>query len=740
LTGIGGLVRSGVLMSARKPSTPVPEPCLLLDVGAAWLRAALVLEGRPLVIPFPSEGGRIPSCVGFDEGQLVLGDAARRLTITQPHAQVTRALRVAGLRHELAELEGGEWRQVPTARGRGGDVHFELGDERWPLPRLLGTLIQQLALQVERQREVRLARAFVSVAPGSDDARRRALVQVLHVAGFDDVTLIHSTTAAAIAWARLERDGAPALGFAALESMLAPSKPAAVSKPVEEDADEGEEKDEDEAADAPAEPESAEPEPEADAEQPEPPREQLTLLLDLGAGSFSAALVRLEGGSIEVLASRSRCDLGGDSIDERIVEWLLEHFAAEAEVDLSGDATVRARMRDVAEKAKIALSDSERYELRLPYLWADPAGPKHLFVALERDRFERMIKDIVAAVVELAQSVVADAGQDPNELDAIVMVGGVSRIPILQDRLESLFGRVPETELGNPALDEDFVVRGLALEAHRRGQRRPSTQVVEIAGRDVWLEREGAEPQRVVERDSPLPLRRSFDVTLIDGCHRAWLWEGDEKDRSRGPSLRLTLRSDREEVSLDLELDRNGEIMLASEAELRIDQRVGLSARALRRFRAEADERARIAAERDEHERLRRQVQELARLIEGWLTDPKVELDELLRTSLLAWNRDAEASFEHGDAALFNAAIEAFRGLAEALPSKLLKSFDASSLAPKVQPVAESENEGEVEEPLGDENEDYGEADEVAPFERAIDAEEPESPLSEPDQQPATAD
>src|SRR5690606_17099535 len=324
------------------------------------------------------------------------------------------------------------------------------------------------------------------------------------------------------------------------------------------------------------------------------------------------------------------------SIDDRIVEWLLERFEDQAEVDLSGDPVVRARMRDVAEKAKIALSDGEQHELRLPFLWADPSGPKHLVVTRERARFERMIQDITAALAALAQGVVADAGQDPDELDAIVMVGGISRIPVLQDRLEALFGRVPETELGNPALDEDFVVRGLALEGHRRNQRRPSTQVVELASRDLWLERPSAEPRRIVERGAPLPVRRSFDVTVLDGCYRAWLWEGDEDDRSRGPSLRVELRSDRDEVGLELELDRNGELglRLASDGgdstTLRVDQRVGLSARALRRYRLEAAERARVAAERDRHETLRRRVQELARLLEGWLTDPKVSLDELL--------------------------------------------------------------------------------------------------------------
>ena len=161
-------------------------------------------------------------------------------------------------------------------------------------------------------------------------------------------------------------------------------------------------------------------------------------------------------------------------------------------------------MRDVAEKAKIALSDEERHELRLPYLWADESGTKHLFVTLEREAFERMIPDLVAGAAELAEALLADVGRETDEVDGVVMVGGTSRVPVIQDRIEALFGRVPETELGTPALDDDFVVRGLALEAHRRGPRRPSTRVVEIASRELWLE-EGEELRRIVERDARCP-------------------------------------------------------------------------------------------------------------------------------------------------------------------------------------------------------------------------------------------
>jgi molecular chaperone DnaK (HSP70) len=724
-------------MSARKPTPSVPEAILVLDLGSASLRAALIVDGRPHVISLPTEGGRVPTIVGFDtsrinsaEDILVLGDDARRLAITEPRTQVFGALRLAGRRHELAELDDDRWRQVRVERGPGGDVHFCLAGSTWPVPRLLGALLQSIVEQIQRSRGLRFERAVVSVAPGSDDARRRAILHALQVAGLDEIDLVHGTTAAALAWSTLEREGAAALGIAGLEAALQRAERSEESdEETEADANAGTDADPDTDPD-PDEATSDEDngdegtEDIEDESEPEPAesQEQLVLLLDLGAASFDAALARVEPGQLEIVAARSRLDLGGEDIDERIVDWLLGQFEDANEVDLSGDATVRARMRDVAEKAKRALSDDEQHEVRLPFLWADASGPKHLFVTLERARFERMIHDIVEGAASLASAVLADAGSDADELDAIVMLGGSARVPVIQDRIEALLGRVPETELSTAALDEDFLVRGLALEAWRRSQRRPQLRAIDIAGRELWLgEREGAAapPRRVIERGTPRPLMRSVSLALSpvsDGeLPRAEVsvFEGDDDDRAL--ALRAELRGEASEAELQLELDADGCLVLAADppsVELTLSQRIGLSPRALARLRREARDRARAAATEHRNQELRRRLRTSIRTNEAWLGDEKAGLDELLRTSLMQWGREAEAALELASDDLLLAARESFAGLCEALPPKLREQLEDEPL----DDYPELDDDAEVEE-LGDSSTDYAAHERVAPLE-----------------------
>jgi molecular chaperone DnaK len=757
IVGVGNLRRP---MSARKTPS-VPEPILVLDLGSATLRVAVVVDGRPQVIAFPADGGRVPTVLGFDTSRinsaqdlLMLGDAARRLTITEPRTQLHGALRLAGRRHEHVGLDGEHWRQVPVVRGPGADVHACLSDGTWPMPRVLGALIQSLVERLVRERGLRFERAVVSIAPGSDDARRRAVLQALRIAGFEHVELVHSTTAAALAWSTLDRLGTAGLGIAGLEAALAGSGKIVALTPIDDESEEDDDDDdEDGAADADAdaqdggasESESAsEPsDAELDDEQQDSdelesgkPREQLVLLLDLGAGSFSAALARFDDANIEMLAARSCMDLGGDDIDERIVDWLLGQFEDANEVDLSGDATVRARMRDVAEKAKLALSDADRYDVRLPFLWADASGPKHLFVTLERERFERMIHDVVEATSGLARAVLGDAGHGADELDAVVMLGGCSRVPILQDRIEGLLGRVPETELSVASLDEDFVVRGLALEAARRSYRRPPSTVVEIAGRELWL-RTSSGLSRVVERSDVRPLQRTIALPLegkdLQRHFEFELFEGDDDDRVR--TLRGQVDGEARKASLRVAVDVDGCIAVhvePSTLSLTVSQRVGLSARALERLRREAGERARAAAARHRHEELRRRLWTLARTVEAWLgeTEGKPLFDELLRTSLTQWRRDAELALDRGDEELLGAGLDAFAGLREALPTKLRNQVEDE--APRLGgPTDDADAELE---PLGEPSTDYDANERVDLLEQ----EKLETPEEEVEEEPTS--
>ncbi|WP_153258392.1 Hsp70 family protein, partial [Enhygromyxa salina] len=746
-------------MRARKPTNSRPDPILVLDLGSASVRAALIVDGRPQVLTFPAEGGRIPTIVGFDtsrvhqpKDQLVLGDVARRLAITEPRTQVFGALRLAGRRHELAELDDDRWRQVAVERGPGGDVHFRLAGEAWPVPRVLGALAQSIIEQVQRAHDLVIERAVVSIAPGSSDARRRALVHALRVAGLEQVELVHGTTAAALAWATLEREGAAALGIRGLETaLMGRAGPSLVAGRDDDDANEADEKADDESdesddendansgeanADEPGDADEADDADDGSSEADET-REQTVLLLDLGASSFDAALARLDDGNVEIFASRSRADLGGDDIDERIVNWLLGQFEDANEVDLSGDATVRARMRDVAEKAKRALSDDEQHQIRLPFVWADASGPKHLFVTLERSRFERLIHDLVEATAALAQALLEDAGQDPDELDAVVLVGGSARVPVIQDRIEALLGRVPETELATAALDDDFVVRGLALEAHRRNQRRPQTRVVDIASRELWLTL-GGTTRRLIDRGTPTPVVRSIPLVEFDEEGRALLELHEADDDERALALRVLVdgySGSRKQAKLHIELDAAGCIGLRVDhpsLSLTLSERVGLSPRALARLRLEARTRAKLAAARDRSDRLRQRVAKLAKINEAWLANLNAGVDDLLRTSLVTWGKDTEAALEQGDEELLPLALEAFAGLIEALPTKLRAQLDDDAVAIEPSESGDEASEDEAAEAdefadLDDGEDDYGSNDRVAPLElRRADEPEPD--------------
>ncbi len=693
--------------SSKPRHESLPESTLVLDLGTSRLRAAVLVDGRPRVIDWPELGRDIhgvPVVIGWDPEppRFVLGDEARRLRLAEPTSMIEASPRLLGVRAELAGLaEGGTWQGIAVERGRGGDVQLEFGDECWPTPRLLGLLLQNLAHRIERRFALTIESTLVLVAPGADDPRRRALLQAMRIAGLPEPHLVHSTTAAGLAWWTLERSGQAALGILGLEAMLSrelelrhgPSAKSTSESPPDDDDDEVIEPADDEPESEPA----AEPEPEPAEPEPEQAVERVVLVLDLGAGSFDGALLRLDGSSVEVVGARSRLDVGGLDLDERIVQWVFEKFEAANEIDLSSDPLVRARVRDVAEKAKIALTDAERFEVRLPYLWADASGPKHLFCTLERARFERMIADLVEVPAGLARELLADGGLGVDDLDAVVMLGGCSRVPVIQDRIEALIGRVPETELSNRQLDDDFMLRGLALEARRRGRRRPDTQVVELAPHGVWL-RSGRGPAKLlIERGTVLPASASVKLAVDTSVGLGWndaheLWQsnaaGESTDHdqvlawARGEqfqaALAFRLGGERAEVEVHVELDIDGclgvridERIRGKEAFIRIERRPGLSERALRRFVAEARDRAVQTAQRDRFDAVRRAVQELVRTIEGWQADPKSGLDDATKASVVAWNRDAEAVLAHGELEPMLTALDVFDGLIGTLPAKL---------------------------------------------------------------------
>jgi molecular chaperone DnaK len=324
-----------------------------------------------------------------------------------------------------------------------------------------------------------------------------------------------------------------------------------------------------------------------------------------------------------------------------------------------------------------------------------------------------MISDLVEVPAELARELLAEAGLGPDDLDAVVMLGGSSRVPVIQDRIEALIGRVPETELSNRQLDDDFGLRGLALEARRRARRRPETRVVELAPHGVWLRSAGGPAKSLIARGTVLPASASVKLAVDTSVGLGWndaheLWQSGEdpgdvdsrispwaRAEQFQPALAFRLSGERSEVEVHVELDIHGclgvridERVRGKEAFLRIERRPGLSERALRRCLAEARERAFQTSLRDHFDAVRRAVQELVRTVEGWLADAKSGLDDLVKTSLFDWNRDAEAVLAHGEIDPMLTALEVFDGLIATLPGKLRDGVSGrASVAALPEPI-----------------------------------------------------
>ena len=186
--------------------------------------------------------------------------------------------------------------------------------------------------------------------------------------------------------------------------------------------------------------------------------DQLIVVYDFGGGTFDVSILEVGDNVVEVKSTNGDTHLGGDDVDHVLIEWLLSTFKKENGIDLSNDKMVLQRLKEAAEKAKKELSSSQSTEINLPFLTADATGPKHLMCSLTRSQFEQMIDGVIERTLEPCRRALKDAGVSPSEIDEVILVGGSTRIPLVQSKVKSLFGKEPNRSV-NP---DEVVAMGAA--------------------------------------------------------------------------------------------------------------------------------------------------------------------------------------------------------------------------------------------------------------------------------------
>jgi molecular chaperone DnaK len=242
--------------------------------------------------------------------------------------------------------------------------------------------------------------------------------------------------------------------------------------------------------------------------------EKVVAVYDFGGGTFDVSILSVGDEVVEVIATHGDTHLGGDDIDSRIVQWLVHEFAKQSTLNLENDATAHQRLREAAEKAKIDLSTRTATEINLPFLAANENGPVHLEASLTRDELEDLISDLVDRTLSSCLQVLQDAGKDPSEIDDVVLVGGSSRIPLVQKRVAAYFGKEPRRTV-NP---DEVVALGAAVQAGVISGEVKGLVLLDVTSLSLGVETHDGQTAVVIPRNTTIPTEsmRTF-TTATDG-------------------------------------------------------------------------------------------------------------------------------------------------------------------------------------------------------------------------------
>jgi len=234
-------------------------------------------------------------------------------------------------------------------------------------------------------------------------------------------------------------------------------------------------------------------------------KDELIAVYDFGGGTFDISILEVGENVVQVVSTNGDTHLGGDDIDNRIMQWLVDEFKKDQGIDVSKDKMVLQRLKEAAEKAKIELSSVPESEINLPFLTADASGPKHLLMKLSRSQFERMVGDIIDRTVEPCRRALADAGKSPSDITQVVLVGGSTRIPLVQQRVKDFFSREPHKGV-NP---DEVVALGAAVQAGVLSGDVKDILLLDVTPLSLGIETLGGVMTTLIPRNTTIPTKKS---------------------------------------------------------------------------------------------------------------------------------------------------------------------------------------------------------------------------------------
>ncbi|MDQ3243954.1 MAG: molecular chaperone DnaK, partial [Gemmatimonadota bacterium] len=421
-----------------------------IDLGTTNSVVAVMEGGDPVVIP-NAEGGRTtPSVVGFTkDGDRLVGQIAKRQAVTNPQNTVFSIKRFMGRKQDEVKDEKS---RVPykVAGGANDLVNVEVQGKRYTPPEISAMILQKMKQTAEDYLGYKVEKAVITVPAYFNDSQRQATKDAGKVAGLEVLRIINEPTAAALAYGLDKK------------------------------------------------------------------KDEKIAVFDLGGGTYDISVLELydvEGSrQFEVKSTNGDTHLGGDDFDQRVIDWLVTEFKRDQAIDLSKDPMALQRLKEAGEKAKMELSTTQTTDINLPFITADQSGPKHLNYQLTRAKFEQLVDDLIQRTIPPMEQALKDAGIKPNEIDEVILVGGSTRIPKIQEVVKKFFGKEPNKGV-NP---DEVVAIGAAIQGAVLTGEQKDVLLLDVTPLSLGIETLGGVTTVLIPRNTTIPTKKSETFSTAD--------------------------------------------------------------------------------------------------------------------------------------------------------------------------------------------------------------------------------
>ncbi|MBI5334415.1 MAG: molecular chaperone DnaK [Burkholderiales bacterium] len=425
-----------------------------IDLGTTNSCVA-IMEGNSTKVIENSEGARTtPSIIAYQEdGEILVGAPAKRQAVTNPRNTLYAVKRLIGRKFTEKEVQKDiDLMPYTITAADNGDAWVEVRGKKLAPPQVSAEVLRKMKKTAEDYLGEEVTEAVITVPAYFNDSQRQATKDAGRIAGLEVKRIINEPTAAALAFG-LDKGG------------------------------KGDRK---------------------------------IAVYDLGGGTFDISIIEiadLDGEKqFEVLSTNGDTFLGGEDFDQRIIDFIISEFKKEQGVDLSKDVLALQRLKEAAEKAKIELSNSSQTDINLPYITADATGPKHLNIKLTRAKLESLVEDLIERTIEPCRIAIKDAGVDVSKIDDVILVGGMTRMPKVQEKVKAFFGKEPRKDV-NP---DEAVAVGAAIQGQVLGGERKDVLLLDVTPLSLGIETLGGVMTKMINKNTTIPTKFSQTFSTAD--------------------------------------------------------------------------------------------------------------------------------------------------------------------------------------------------------------------------------